>query len=348
MAELYNAKEFATLCGVTQQTVCNWINTNKIKPISTLGRSSGFSMQQVVSYYKSKIQSNNSAKGLCVIIGTKEYTDKVEKSVTKQLSTKKLISIPFDYDTVSSLDSYIESKVLSNNNTETTNMSENQQQVLVEFIKDFKNMVNQTIMHLYTTNQHIRKIAYEELLDIALGTMDNSKIPIYNAKINNDTEVMFSTLNELFYLKYLELANNYGVGNACSRVDLRESVFNVELDSIVNTLTDYPMLIEECNKKAWNICKKNQDKVTTTVLSDYLKQIYENGFFTTIHINNETDLSSIRPFITNSLLLNRDYNELIVYQMKDLDWDLSRFNEYLQDIPKNTNTIADMINSKTF
>lgn len=256
---LLNATEFARLCGVSAQTILNWVKSGKLVPVSVQGRYNFFSRKQFYDVQVELNQYNRSFAGLALIFGSED-----EMSTVKNVFIDAVTNLFGSAYQVNDLDSALDSAV---SDGEFEGHLDLREIILESAHKYYRKEMLHYAADIIDANSCLRDEGLYNVIDIAFGRSSLS------------FEGYMSVVSG-FQSLYLNVIRKFGVGsllNCCGYG--AEDLFNGSFDSARITQSHSGVVYDAHSTEACAIWEKAQKNKFVSNSRTRIRKLFSDGYY---------------------------------------------------------------------
>ena len=312
---LLNAVAFAKACGVSTQTVLNWVKDGRVKPAKTVENKSWFSEENVaqVKIMKAKACANKSFLG--VICNQSEDECKVAESAfieKMQTSFPDLKEIPSLIEWVTGIDFSSENSAMS---VVTMSIID---ELHASFVVDLQNVVNSTVFRICSPSDKFNaSLTLGVCLNMAFGkSLSEEEEALVTSVFGSGVETTKNMLKTSCAMAYNETAIQWGLFGIITDVGL--SIEDAYFGNIKSISSRVDIALEIKNKKARALYEHAKTKVKGQLINSSINTICSKGYFSVKSFcsDNETKNEN-EKFVINAILSN-EYKTIYVSDQSNI------------------------------
>ena len=289
MKDMFNLTEFSNMIGVSAVTLMNWDASGKLVPVSKVGRTRFYSVEQYCDYQISKLLNDNVKSFLGILVNkTDESLDLDEKvfgaTINAQMDKAKFVSD-------------IREQMVSFINTDSIDVSSDtfqdilKDKVLTEYYHTSQVEIGKVVAEQVFSHRELRKLPYSCFIKMACAIPFDDQTLATVKEVCEKSGTAYTILSNTMSTVLQEVKRSYGLIGVIAESGLSDyDIFNGKTVNLEKT-KEIKVDVSNGASKATKILKDLQAKAQTRNTSQAIAEVFRNGYYTTRKFNITNEMS---------------------------------------------------------
>jgi DNA-binding transcriptional MerR regulator len=308
-SEFMSATAFAKLCGVTTQTVLNWVSNGTLEPAQRIGNKSFFTREQFVRIQLNDLKRKGVTSYLGVIIA-----DSDEALAVNEANFEKIIktNLPDAHKIDDIYKFYMD--MLDVNPADLTGQALDiyNRKVLDEFCKSVRDGVLSFVKELYIAVPESADFTLTFLLSCIFGeVIDDASLESYSKIKLPDVRYTAEGMKNSVFALYSGLLTKYGILDVCNSLSVKDAYYGNTSSVDVAKLN-----VNRSAPLAKALYNKSTTSASNAAKSTVIRKTFNNGYYSIV-----SGVGSLSDGAVDSVLrslVNNDYMWLYTNNMEAL------------------------------
>lgn len=303
--KMLNQTQFAKACGVSISTIRNRVNKGYIVPAQTVGGKDYFTEDQVIAMQLAVLRGSVTQSFVALICEDDDTA--YEKAEADFVGLVKSVC-PSAHSIVSLAKSMESMGLVAEFKLTESTIPVFRGKVIDRFLSAVRRMVNDVIANVYLEEPLSRSFTYQFFLDVFTEgdsvKPNETLVSEYCGCGITNTKYLLQTLKSTVFSQFQALKGKYGIYSCCEKsgFTLKDALY---ADGKVLLTNGVDIIYDTHASGARAVFDSLKKDAKGTLVKGGISTIYQEGFYTSIHINSSASASEVMDVV--STLSTNDY-----------------------------------------